>query len=147
MTDNGLIYVGKTCNFNERKRNHKYNARNYVEKYKNVRLYQSIKENGGWDNWKMIEIHKTDNITYRQAEAIEEDYRVKLDAKLNMVRSYITKEQEIERNKEFKAKQYQQIKEAMSEKIICECGREICLGSLRRHMKTNVHKYIISHMD
>lgn len=49
-------YVGSTVNFNRRKRHHKGDCNNPKSYKYNIKLYQFIRENLGWDNWKMIEI-------------------------------------------------------------------------------------------
>jgi hypothetical protein len=49
-------YIGKTCDFNNRKHIHKYDCNN--EKKNHLILYKTINENGGWDNWEMICIEK-----------------------------------------------------------------------------------------
>ena len=48
------VYVGHTTNFSQRKYAHKISS----EKDKNLRIHGIIRENGGWDNWDMIEIAK-----------------------------------------------------------------------------------------
>jgi len=83
-----FIYVGSTCNFNNRKRQHKQNC-NYNNEKNNIKIYNTIRENGGWENWKMIQIHQEENINKRQAEAIEEEYRLNLKANLNDKRAYL----------------------------------------------------------
>jgi hypothetical protein len=40
------VYIGSTCNINDRWRNHKSNIKN-----KNNRLYKFIRENGGIEKW------------------------------------------------------------------------------------------------
>ena len=52
------IYVGSTTNFTKRKNVHKYDCNNEKAKGYNYKVYQIIRENGGWDNWSMIEIEK-----------------------------------------------------------------------------------------
>ena len=55
------IYVGRTTNYNLRKSQHKLSAlkNNQLQGF----LYQSINNNGGWDNWIMekIEDYPCDN--------------------------------------------------------------------------------------
>lgn len=48
------VYIGQTTNFVIRKYEHKTscNTKNDLE------IYKTIRENGGWDNWNMIEIAK-----------------------------------------------------------------------------------------
>ena len=45
-------YVGSTTSFLKRKQQHKANC----NKKKNVKIYNIINTNVGWDNWTMIEI-------------------------------------------------------------------------------------------
>jgi hypothetical protein len=89
--DNDYIYVGSTCNFNNRKRQHKENT-NLDNKKKNFKVYKTIRENGGWENWKMIQIGTREQITKRQAEQIEEEYILQLKAELNDKRAYLSEQ-------------------------------------------------------
>ena len=84
------IYVGSTCNFNNRKRQHKQNV-NLDNERNNLKIYKTIRENGGWDNWRMIQIGSRDGITKRDAEKIEEEYRVELRATLNDKFAFVDK--------------------------------------------------------
>ena len=44
------LYVGSTCNYNNRKYNHKSTMNNEKSKGYNYKLYQTIRENdGAWD--------------------------------------------------------------------------------------------------
>jgi len=49
------IYVGHTTNFIQRKYSHKIACNNLQN---NVKIYNTIRCNGGWDNWNMVEIAK-----------------------------------------------------------------------------------------
>ena len=42
-----LLYIGSTSNFTQRKHQHKSNCRNDNGKEYNLKLYQTIRENGG----------------------------------------------------------------------------------------------------
>jgi hypothetical protein len=95
--DNDYIYVGSTCNFNNRKRQHKQNT-NLDNKKNNFKVYKTIRENGGWENWKMIQIGTREQITKRQAEQIEEEYILQLKAELNDKRAYRTEQVKKEQN-------------------------------------------------
>ena len=44
-------YIGHTTNFNKRKYCHKHNCNNMNSKIYNLKIYQIIRDNGGWDNW------------------------------------------------------------------------------------------------
>lgn len=47
-------YYGHTTNKINRKREHKYSCNNENSKNYNLKVYQVIRENNGWDNWDFI---------------------------------------------------------------------------------------------
>ena len=47
------VYVGHTTNFVQRKHAHKISCTNIKSPNYKCRLYNVIRNNGGWDNWKM----------------------------------------------------------------------------------------------
>tara|TARA_R110000868_G_scaffold172130_4_gene407964 strand:- start:1369 stop:1716 length:348 start_codon:yes stop_codon:yes gene_type:complete len=71
-----LFYVGSTASWKEKIRQHKRNCYNEESKSYNSNLYKTIRENGGWINFKLIEIGKRENLTFRESEKIEEEYRM-----------------------------------------------------------------------
>ena len=87
-------YVGHTANFRQRKNNHKSCCNNPNTTNYNLQLYQTIRENGGWGNWKMIEISNEICKSARDAERIEQIYINELKAGINMRRAFITEEQQ-----------------------------------------------------
>tara|TARA_Y100000389_G_C17297950_1_gene431435 strand:- start:48 stop:545 length:498 start_codon:yes stop_codon:yes gene_type:complete len=92
--DIDLCYVGSTANWKERQREHKSRCNNENDKSYNNKKYQIIRANGGWENFKMIQLGTREQLTKREAEQIEEQYRQELKANMNMRKSYTT-EQEI----------------------------------------------------
>ena len=52
------LYLGHTTDFTNRKRKHKSNSLNTNYKDYNCKVYKMIRDNGGWNNWSMIEIEK-----------------------------------------------------------------------------------------
>ena len=48
------VYVGSTKAFRERKRHHKYSCTNVNGKSYHSKIYTTIRDNGGWDNWRMV---------------------------------------------------------------------------------------------
>ena len=96
-----LCYVGSTADFNKRRSTHKSDCYNQDKANYNSKIYKTIRENGGWDNFKMIEIGKKEQLTKRQAEQVEEEYRVELKANMNSQRCYTTEEQKEEADKEY----------------------------------------------
>lgn len=143
-----FIYVGSTRAFKERKYRHKQNCNNEKTKEHNFKLYQTIRTNGGWDNWRMVVVAETQAETKRQAEIVEEEWRLKLQANLNCQRCFRTEEQRKEyngewrennkewikqRDKEYRENNKEQIKEyqkdyrennkeKINKKCNCECG-------------------------
>ena len=156
--DINSCYVGSTANMKKRRTNHKTDCHNENGKSYNLKIYQTIRENGGWQNWKIVEIATRDNITKREAEQIEEEYRVELKGNLNMRRAFLTEEQQKEDQKEYD-KQYREdnkekiaeqmkeyyegnkeiIKEHKNEKHNCPCGGRYTWGGKAQHFKTKMH--------
>tara|TARA_R110000824_G_scaffold1916_1_gene9377 strand:+ start:156 stop:656 length:501 start_codon:yes stop_codon:yes gene_type:complete len=143
--DDDFIYVGSTGDFNYRKRHHKNACNNEDSKDHNQKLYTTIRENGGWENWRMIQIHQMQNVTKREAEATEEEYRVEFNANLNGKRAFLFPEVRKEL-KSIKDKKYKEtengkavIKAYNARRYVCDCGKEICVIEKNRHEKTQFH--------
>jgi len=96
-----LCYVGSTADFNKRKSAHKQNTNNENSSRYNTKIYKIIRANGGWSNFKMVQMGTREQLTIREAEKIEEEYRTELNANMNGKRCYITEEQKQERIKEY----------------------------------------------
>ena len=111
-----LCYVGSTVNWKARCYMHKICCTNENSKQYNFKVYQTIRENGGWCNFKMIQIGQAEQLTLRQAQKIEDDYRIELKANMNDRRCYTTEEQKREYEKEYKAEYYKNNIEYIKEK-------------------------------
>ena len=143
-------YVGKTTNFKKRVEYHKSYCYNENRKEYNYKLYKFIRENGGWNNWKFIEIETNE---YNDKDsAIRERYWIEeLNANLNIViPSRTSKEYEKkyrENNKdilneyqnEYRENNRKIINEKQREKITCECNCKITKSNLSKHLKTQKH--------
>jgi hypothetical protein len=81
--DVDLSYVGSTANWRNRKYKHNTIWNNPNNKEYNIKKYQIIRENGGFENFKMVQIDFREHLTQREAEAVEEEYRVELRANMN----------------------------------------------------------------
>ena len=86
--DNANIYVGHTINFTKRKHNHKSCCTNEKNEGYDMKKYQYIRNNGGWDEWNMIEIEKHPCNDKREAEAREEYWREHFNSTLNSKKCY-----------------------------------------------------------
>jgi len=114
------IYIGSTKSFRSRKNQHKNACINENYRCYNLKIYQKIRENGGWDNWNMIIIDEADNLTFTQARIKEEELRLKYNGNLNSYKAYITEEQKKEyyqTNKEVYKEKKREYKEKNKEKI------------------------------
>ena len=114
LTDNvDCCYVGSTANFYMRQFQHKSNCNSPNSKDYNKRLYEIIRANGGWENWKMIAIEELQNISLKEARMKEEEYRINLKANLNVIRAYIS----VENDKLEKKERYEKNKEKDKDRL------------------------------
>jgi len=72
-------YVGLTIDFNKRKRTHELACINL----KKGKLYNFIRDNGGWTNWDMIIVEKCVCINRKEAGLREKYWFEALNANLN----------------------------------------------------------------
>lgn len=93
------IYVGHTTNFKQRNQGHKKCCNNPNSKSYNVYKYQFIRDNGGYENWKMIKLYDYPCNSKRDAEAEEDKTMRELNSKLNSHRSFTTLEEKKEQHK------------------------------------------------
>ena len=96
-----LVYVGHTTNFSKRKGQHKSNCMNENGKAFNLKLYQMIRGNGGWDCFKMIEVEKYPCKDKREAERRENEVMKELKANMNDRQSFLTEEERKEQEKQY----------------------------------------------
>ena len=82
------FYIGSTQNVRLRKSQHKQSCINESGRKHNYFIYTKIRENGGWDNWRMVVVEEMPNTTLIQARIREEHYRVELQATLNSNSAY-----------------------------------------------------------
>jgi len=73
-SNTSLSFIGKTISIDIEKRNHKarYSSLKSYKYYDNVKIYQSIRENGGWRNWIMEEISYQKRLTKLECKIIEQ---------------------------------------------------------------------------
>ena len=115
IDDESLVYVGHTTCFNKRKTAHKSNCKNENYKYYNIKVYQMIRENGGWDMFKMIEVEKYPCADRREAERRENEAMKELKACMNMRNSFVTQDEKQEQAKEYNTNYYELHKEQVKE--------------------------------
>jgi hypothetical protein len=94
------LYVGSTTDFSKRKYKHKHSCNNCENKSYNVKIYKIIRDNGGWDNWAMIQIEEYPCANGNESRARERHWIEELNAKINVVIPTRTREEYIEDNKD-----------------------------------------------
>lgn len=86
-------YVGHTTNFCQRKGHHKYACNTVYCKQYNNKIYQTIRDNGGFNNWKMVEIDRQICLDLSDTRKIEQKYIEELQANMNMIYAFRTNKQ------------------------------------------------------
>ena len=79
------LYVGHTTNFVQRKYQHKRTCIKENDVNHHCKVYKFIRENGGWDNWKMVMIGYKDCYDHYEARKTEQKYFETLKATLNSI--------------------------------------------------------------
>ena len=150
-----FIYVGSTKSFRNRKSSHKKD----YNKGDTKKLYTTIRENGGWDKWRMVILEDIGEVSLTQARIKEEEHRVNLNANLNSQRCFRTEEEKkiqhnkvanewsknnkekvLETNKTYREKNKDIIKEKKNMKFICVCGGTYTNANKSNHEKSKIHK-------
>jgi len=96
-----LVYVGHTTNFTKRKYKHKSNCKNETSKEYNHKVYQMIRENGGWEAFNMIEVEKYSCNDKREASRRENEVMKELKTNMNTIKSYCSREETLERGRQY----------------------------------------------
>ena len=156
-----LVYVGSTTNFTKRKQHHKEGCLNLNCKKHHNKLYNTIRENGGWESWNMVKLCDYPCNNRREGEQEEDRYMILLKSNLNMRRTFQTPDtrkeyfdnrkdikkeydkvrrtEKAEEIKAMKREAYQRDKEKMSVTITCDCGSSVQTCYKKRHDKSVKH--------
>jgi len=88
------FYVGSTTDLASRKSKHKRVCNNEKGRDYNLKLYQTIRDKGGWNQFEIIPLEEyTECKSQVQARIREEEWRVKLYANLNMRKAFVVKQE------------------------------------------------------
>ena len=154
--NNENIYIGSTTNFIQRKKNHKKACNNENHQSYNFKLYQYIRQNGGWNDWTMIQIQPYSCNSKKELETEERRFIETLKTKLNNnIPTRTNAEWRNDNRDEIKEKDkkkyndnkikisenakkyYEDNKDKIFEKVICDkCGCEVTKSHLARHKKS-----------
>lgn len=138
----GLCYVGHTTNFAERMRHHKLQALNENANKSHQKHYVAIRQNGGWDEWEMIEIEKFNGKTKLEARIREQELIKQHNANLNMLSAYITEEERTATKKAITEKYREENKELLKEqtKQYKENHKDIIAEQMKKYRQENKEK-------
>jgi hypothetical protein len=109
------VYVSHTTNFTKRKYLHKSACSNLNN---NLKIYNTIRQNGGWDNWNMVEIAKYNCKDKTEARIKEQHHYEDLNATLNI------------------SPHFQEIKYIFCENCNYKCSKQ---SEYNKHILTNKH--------
>ena len=137
-----------TTNFRKRKNQHKECCTNASSKKHGYPVYNYIRENGGWDNWDMVQVAEVNAKDKRELHATERRYVEQLGATLNRQVPTKTRKQYYDDNRDkivAHVKQYYQDHKAerrayLDAVIECECGLTSTRSHMSRHQRTQRHK-------
>lgn len=152
--DDKKVYVGSTNNLKKRINEHKSSCNNEKCNDYNLKIYQYIRENGGFNQYEFI-ILECYAYNFKHDLLCKEDYYIKMyPNNLNSQRAYLTDEEHknrhkkyydenkdivLEKNKKYYEKNKEIINEKKKEKITCECGSIVRKGLIARHRKSLKH--------
>ena len=166
-SNNQNCYVGLTTNFNNRLVDHKKCAKAVNTKSHNThyKVYDFIRNNGGWDSFTMSVLESKAFDTEHEARVLERHYVETLNATLNgntpsrtqkeyiedtreHRRSYLLewRKKNLELKKKLDRDYYVRNKEHILCKYTCACGAIIANNSRLRHNTTQKHQtYLHGH--
>ena len=130
-------YVGHTTNFTKRKHQHKKNCYMTTSKHYNYKIYATIRLNGDWINWSMIEIEKFPCLDANEARARERHWYELNNSTLNSRQPLgPTKAEYTLQHKPEKLIYDQQ---RNSQKHECECGGRYSHQHKQGHLRCKKH--------
>ena len=142
------IYIGSSVNMTTRMSSHKSDCNNVLSKKYNLKIYQIIRLNGGWDNWSMVLIEYYPCHNNLEATLREQYYTQVLNSDLNLrVPGALNSVGRVEYHKRF-GKQYRElnrekIRTKLNVKFTCECGGCYTYVNRTAHCNTTKHhKYM-----
>ena len=140
-------YVGHTTNFVQRKSSHKNSTTNEKSDCYNLKLYKTIRENGGWENWRMEMVYFYNCKNLHEAKLKEQEYFIELKATLNSIEPVKTKHIDTvkktpdldkiqESNLQFKHKSCNYESKYLCKKCDFQCNK---LSNWDKHINTRKH--------
>jgi hypothetical protein len=132
------IYVGHTTNFVKRKYQHKILCNNGNK----LKIYDIIRNNGGWENWNMIEIAKYNCQDATEARIREQEHYDLLKPSLNLIQPISNNEYKVlQIDNSIKSKDDFKNENQINNKFYCtDCDFKCCkIGDWKRHIMRQKH--------
>ena len=134
------LYVGSTVNMRTRKNKHKSNCNNSNSNKYNYKLYQYIRDYGGFNNWFMLTLEEFEYETKEQLREREQYWIKELKANLNSKDA--VRDEDYQKN--YDKKYNEENKEKKNKKIYCECGGKYIFKHKSTHLKSKKHQSYLS---
>lgn len=139
------LYVGSTTHFTRRKNQHKSLCNNLNDRSHNLKIYKTIRDNGNWINWSMVQIEEYPCANGNEARARERYFYEQLNSTLNMVfpqrekmELYTTNKNKIlENRKEYYTLNKSKVKEAR--KKYYENNKDQILAQKKQYYENKKH--------
>ena len=168
--DNEFIYIGSTTNFNKRMSDHKSNCYNEKSKLYNIKLYATIRNNAGFDNFlfEIINSFETDDreIILKHEQELMIQYNSNLNTNRSFLSDYekkqyknqynidnkeqikqkkqqnynINRDEILQKHKQYRIDNREKIRLKSKEQYMCDCGRLYTYGHRKRHIESSKHK-------
>ena len=114
-TDETIYYIGSTSNMIMRIRKHEASANKPNDRNYNNKMYNIMRANGGWDNFKFINLGNIKNVTKTEARHTEQAFINLFEPNMNTNNSYTTEEQKKEQMKNYSETNKEKLKEYREE--------------------------------
>jgi len=128
------VYVGHTTHFTKRKNQHKKHCNNETDAKYNLKVYKMIRDNGGWENWTMVEVEKYPCNDSNEARARERHWYEILNANMNSCVPGRSNKDSVKAYKDANKEKIKQYREDNKEKI-------------KQYKKDNKEKYKIKEKE
>jgi len=147
------FYIGSTKNMKDRMYKHKSRCNNEIDPQHNLKVYEYIRSNGGFDSWQFEVLeHIRNSINTKELHDVERKYIEQLKPSLNRSIPNRTMAEYRQDNKEYFINympQYYQdnretIRTRQKQKFECPCGSRYTMSNKARHFKTKKHQSFIN---
>ena len=142
--DNAYIYIGSTRNFNKRVNDHKSTCNNKNSKSYNIKLYSTIRNNKGLDNFLFEIIDSIDADDRQLILKHEQELMIKYNSNLNTYRAFLSvedkKQEKIQYNNQYRIDNNEILNNKKKEKFTCACNGRYTRYHKAEHLKSKKHK-------